>query len=803
MLRSGKETPVTPLKDGMTTTAEGIGQKEANGQKRGRDTPLVSPPVQPKSKGQLTSYYQRLSSTSTSPREGEAKKKTRTTKPVTTAAPSTELDSIQEVTEASNKAIAKTDDKENPAPVEDLTSEKVSSPKVTNEPNGEPDPITKDTSEKQQDELDQEAEEVEEPNEETGNKEKPKRKRIRKRKCKKKQTFIVQASSDGKAELAGAPATKEDNSVDEDKPEIKDEEYWNKHAKEHERDYTFRCTFSMKIKAPEGEFVTAEHVLKTFNAIAREMQYIDPTTVFNTWNQVPPMIAAPIRASDIQEDTDMTRYVKKMYLKSISKTAKMELHIGSVHNPEQWQDWLNEYLQGGHHGKIYRNDLDTTEPQNVGHAIMSTAWSNTKAMSRRLSHDAGFPIACSIGDIVLKSEMGHYWSNGAREDGVKAIHFKTARENKEEAIEYLSNRMTGEYTSDQLTLCPLMKFQLRPGEVVARNEEEYQARLRRKQACFKDNIERYEKTNDIIGSIDDKVEGSDYTIRQLILRLKNQDLATKAAYPYLFYDVDKVGFNIRFIYFKFLSKHAIQSAKHILALLLRYYKSSYKIAEHFTIRARSKAKRNTWSLTGNRPTGRVEEDDDIPAILLIMCQGDESSDDDDLSLDDGSTASPVVPKGMRRTTPIPNSILRSKDITQGTHIQGSASLKSNWKEGDEVQEAEAGTTNLGSDDDQDGHETVVPNQQGDENSLGASTIKTHGTQAPEKRVLFPEHLTDNEAQEQDAETVFPEDDNDRTDENPEEGIPKDVPDDSSMQNSINTNFTREIVQEDEHLEDVQ
>ena len=139
----------------------------------------------------------------------------------------------------------------------------------------------------------------------------------------------------------------------------------------------------------------------------------------------------------------------------------MEINISTSINPDRWQRKIGEYLQGGHHGRIFQNELDTTAPQNVGHAIMSTALLNVKSLGRRLSQDAGFPIACTINDIVLKSEMSYYWSEGQRDDGIQAVHFKVAEENKENAIEYLSNLMTGTYTKVQILLCPLMKFQIR------------------------------------------------------------------------------------------------------------------------------------------------------------------------------------------------------------------------------------------------------------------------------------------------------------------------------------------------------
>jgi hypothetical protein len=60
-----------------------------------------------------------------------------------------------------------------------------------------------------------------------------------------------------------------------------------------------------------------------------------------------------------------------------------------------------------------------------------------------------------------------------------------------------------------------------------------------------------------------------YTLRQMLMMVKNPNPATSEAYPYLLYDVDRVGSSkdMRFIHFKFLKKQVIRAAENILALL--------------------------------------------------------------------------------------------------------------------------------------------------------------------------------------------------------------------------------------------
>ena len=115
------------------------------------------------------------------------------------------------------------------------------------------------------------------------------------------------------------------------------------------------------------------------------MAYMDPTMVFKPWNRLPPTVAPPLNSNEIEDDTDLTRYFQKNYINPARFNVKMEIHISSSLNPEVWQRKVGEYLQGGHHGKIFQNELDTTAPQNVGHAIMSTSWLNVKALGKRLS----------------------------------------------------------------------------------------------------------------------------------------------------------------------------------------------------------------------------------------------------------------------------------------------------------------------------------------------------------------------------------------------------------------------------------
>ena len=149
---------------------------------------------------------------------------------------------------------------------------------------------------------------------------------------------------------------------------------------------------------------------------------------------------------------------------------------------------------------------------------------------------------------------------------------------------------------------PTHEFSLKPGEITGKYEEQTHQRYRKRQYGFTQNIAIQEISGQIIGSMDQVPEGQKYTLRQLILRLKNNDTRTSHLYPQLFYDVVKVGESgtTRFIFLTCLEKEAIEAAKNILAVLIRNFGNKKGIKDLFTFEAQDDAASNPFSNTEMR-----------------------------------------------------------------------------------------------------------------------------------------------------------------------------------------------------------
>ena len=290
---------------------------------------------------------------------------------------------------------------------------------------------------------------------------------------------------------------------------------------------------------------------------------LDPTLVINPWRKSSPIIAPPLKIDDFDKDTTLHRYCKTVYINPNSPDkVRFNLHIATSMNPNVWEEKLSSHLLGGHHGKIYRNKVNAPDEVQVGYAIMSTKLSNTFKMAQRISKCIGIPIGIRSASLILASERKEYYNGGYDEETTQALHFYSDREDKAMVIKKLDELLTGEYTKTQILTCPLMKFSLRSGEITGKYEEEKHYRYRKRQWGFIQNIEIQEISGNIVGSLDQYPEGSKYTLRQLILRLKNNDTTTSHLYPQLFYDVDKVGDSgiTRFINLRCLEEQAIAAA---------------------------------------------------------------------------------------------------------------------------------------------------------------------------------------------------------------------------------------------------
>ena len=232
----------------------------------------------------------------------------------------------------------------------------------------------------------------------------------------------------------------------------------------------------------------------------------------------------------------MEKYCKNIYNNARNPyKAKIEIHVGTNLLTEDWLREIGNFLQGEHHSKAYMNYTTGPNSINIGYGVVSTPWVNVQAMGSRLSKDAGINIGCKVGDIVLESEQGIYYGPEYKGKGVQAVMFYADRDDKDEAIQYLSNLLTGVYTTEQLMICPLMKFCLKPGGLTGGKYEKYHATMKQKQCYFMQNIMMSSTGGHIMSRLDEKVkfkEGvtsnkKEYTLRQMIMSLKNPMPATK------------------------------------------------------------------------------------------------------------------------------------------------------------------------------------------------------------------------------------------------------------------------------------
>ena len=113
----------------------------------------------------------------------------------------------------------------------------------------------------------------------------------------------------------------------------------------------------------------------------------------------------------------------------------------------------------------------------------------------------------------------------------------------------------------------------------------------------------------------------------MLMMIKNPMPATREAYPYLFYDVDRVGSSqdMRFIHFNFLEEQVIRASGNILAVLQRNFSSAYDFEEHFTLDAIEEARRHPWSNDqGGYAQGKPKSGPVDPKTMMIMCKNNNS-----------------------------------------------------------------------------------------------------------------------------------------------------------------------------------
>ena len=148
---------------------------------------------------------------------------------------------------------------------------------------------------------------------------------------------------------------------------------------------------------------------------------------------------------------------------------------------------MGNYLMSNHHSKVYLNNTNGPNSINIGFEVMSSAWCNLTAMGKRLTEASGIDIGCRAGKIILPGEYSNdqYIPGTA---GDKAVMFYADRADKDEAIQYLDQLLTGVYTKEQMSICPLMKFCLKPGELTGGSQEKYSAKMRKNQEHFMQNI---------------------------------------------------------------------------------------------------------------------------------------------------------------------------------------------------------------------------------------------------------------------------------------------------------------------------
>jgi hypothetical protein len=387
-------------------------------------------------------------------------------------------------------------------------------------------------------------------------------------------------------------------------------------------------------------------------------------------------------------------------------------------------------------------------------------------MGKRLSEAAGINIGCKSGNIVLPSEQSTYvYSPGT---GVQAVMFYADREDQQQATAYLDELLTGEYTNTQIELCPIMKFCIKPGILSGGNQEKINFKMKKNQEHFLQNIDKLEILTPIVGSLDDLIqlhEGKTgkkmYTLRQMIMRLKNPMPATRALYPYLFYDVDGVGdMKTRFVYFKFLTDQATTAAKNLLALLQRSVSSAYDLEAHFTLKGIDEARRHPWSTeNGGYAQGKTDEGDNIPRRVKVMCKNNDpdassSEEDEDESGEEEEMSRGHLPKRFQSLPKVPPEVLRNTTCFKGLLDQGTAPVARTILDFD--------ATSIGA-------QTREPIR--DDHSSGASTIQTHNTMAPKQVRLSDMEMLDDDMS--DNRTIAPAGNGDN------EVMDIDVPDDLS------------------------
>ena len=208
--------------------------------------------------------------------------------------------------------------------------------------------------------------------------------------------------------------------------------------------------------------------------------------------------------------------------------------------------------------------------------------------------------------------------------------------------------------------------------------------------------------------------------------------ATRDAYPYLFYDVDRIGnsSSIRFVYFRFLEGRAVPAAESLLALLQRSYSDDFDFEDHFSLCAIEDARRHPWTFkNGGYAQGKEDEGEGIPRGMMVMCKNyasdaSSSSEEEDTSAEDTSRG--FLPEKFQNLPKVPPTILRQTTAFNGLPDQG---LVEDQREGlpDDCSVADA---------------TLFPQ---DDDSLGDSTIKTTHTSGTAKQIRF-EGIGDNEVQ---------------------------------------------------------
>ena len=137
-----------------------------------------------------------------------------------------------------------------------------------------------------------------------------KKRKLTKKKQKKKQTHILQAGPNGKAQLAGsAPGTDDENNTEEEK--VKDKKYYDKLVKDRERQFNFRVNFILLLEDATGTFEQKE--AKAISQLKKEVttfSLLDPALVINPWRKRSPITAPPLKIEDFDKDTTLHRYCK-------------------------------------------------------------------------------------------------------------------------------------------------------------------------------------------------------------------------------------------------------------------------------------------------------------------------------------------------------------------------------------------------------------------------------------------------------------------------------------------------------------